>query len=280
MIELATPEQLDAMRPALRGFYDKFVKKHNANITDTLTVAYFHANSPDCGRLDFYDARYTYAEAKPVLRVTYRHSYTRGKDYEYVIFSERISNEKFAHYNSDHFTQSTKDVNKAVTVAMKYAYSRTWWEVAKGSQQEAQKAHQEWESAPRGTLHAFNIGANDVYKELKNLVAQGVIFVTPAFNKAVTLLGDYGEWESRVKNTVPMKAIVEEDGKFYMPEDLYKEARKFESLEDTPENLRGKLSMLKLMGEGFIPEVGYRAKDGVYWVYVSKEEATRFTNLV
>jgi hypothetical protein len=33
--------------------------------------------------------------------------------------------------------------------------------------------------------------------------------------------------------------------------------------------------MLKLMGEGFVPEVGYRAADGVYWVYVSREEAAK-----
>lgn len=280
MIELATPEQLDAMRPALREFYDKFIKKHNKTSTGTLRVNYIHLSNPVCGQLDFYDTRYTHAEAKPILRVSYKTSYTRGKDYEYVVYSDRIVNNKFAHYNSDHYTQSTKDVNKAVNVAIKHSHARTWWEIAKGSQREAQQAHQEWESEPRGKLYGFGVADAALYKELRNLVAQGVTFVTSEFNKCVTLLDDFGEWESRVKSAVPMRAVIEEGGKFYMPEDIRKEARKFESLEDTPEELRGKLSILKLMGEGFVPEVGYRATDGVYWVYVSKEEATKLTNLV
>jgi hypothetical protein len=280
MIELATPEQLDAMRPTVREFYDKFVKKHNKTSTGTLIVNYVHLTTPECGQLSFYDTRYTHPEAKPVFTVSYKTSYTRGKDYEYVIWSERISNAKFAQYNSDHYTQSTKDVNKAVSIALKYSHARTWWEIAKGSQRDAQKAHQNWESEPRGKLHGFGVTDAMLYKELRNLVAQGVTFITSEFNKSVLLLDEYAEWENRVKRTVPMRAVIEEDGKFYMPEDIRKGARKFESLEDTPEELRGKLSMLKLMGEGFVPEVGYRAADGVYWVYVSKEEATKLTNLV
>ena len=280
MIELATPEQLDAMRPALREFYDKFVKKHNKTSTGTLIANYAHLTIPECGHLDFYDVRYTHPEAKPVLRVSYKTSYTRGKDYEYVIYSERISNAKFDQYNSDHYTQSTKDVNKAVSIAIKYSHARTWWEIAKGSQKEAQRAHHTWESEPRGNLHGFGVDKADLYKELRNLVTQGVTFVTPAFNKSVLLLDEYAEWENRVKRTVPMRAIVEEEGKFYMPEDIRKEARRFESLEDTPEELRGKLSMLKLMGEGFIPDVGYRAADGVYWVYMSREETEKLANHV
>jgi len=275
MIELSTPKQLDAMRPALREFYDKFVKKHNKTSTGTLIVNYVHLPNSECGQLNFYDVRYTHPEAKPVFTVSYKTSYTRGKDYEYVIWSERISNAKFAQYNSDHYTQSTKDVNKAVSIALKYSHARTWWEIASGSQKEAQNAHQNWESEPRGKLYGFGVDKGDLYKELKNLVSQGVTFVTPAFNKSVLLLDEYAEWEDRVKRTVPMRAVIEENGKFYMPQDVTKEVRRFECLEDIPEELRGKLSMLKLMGEGFVPDVGYRAEDGVYWVYVSREEAAK-----
>jgi hypothetical protein len=269
MIQLTEGLKYDDILPQLREVLAVIQVKHAAVSADTLLVKYVpHHTRTDVGRLAFFDSRFVSDEDKPVFELRYAPSYTRGKDYEYVIDSKRIQNEKFSVHNSDYHTRSTVDPKKAVRIAMEVAKPFSWYELGLRTKKEANRQHEMWMSEGSGVTMSLNMGHREIYEELNNLVKQNVIFTTPAFKRAVESLDSYREWREKQQKSPLLNCVVEDAGKYYLVKDPKVDPVVYEDFDLLPEGYRSKVSLLRIMGDKhFIPEVGYKADIRTYWLY-------------
>jgi len=192
MIQLTEGLKENHILPELRAFLAVIQVKHAAVSADTLLVKYVpHHTRTDIGRLVFFDNRFVSDDDKPVFELRYAPSYTRGKDYEYVVESNRIHNAKFSAYNSDYHTRATVDPKKAVRIALEVAKPFSWYEIGLRTKKDANRQHEMWMSEGSHVAMELNIGHKAIYEELNNLVTQGVSFTTSAFKKAIEALDVY-----------------------------------------------------------------------------------------
>lgn len=269
MLKLFDGLKEEDILPQLREVLAVIQVKHTSISADTLLVKYIpHHTRTDVGRLMFFDSRFVSDEDKPVFELRYAPSYTRGKDYEYVVESKRIHNAKFSAYNSDYHTRATVDPKKAVRIALEVAKPFSWYELGLRTKKDANRQHEMWMSEGSHVAMELNIGHKDIYEELNNLVKQGVSFTTPAFKKAIEALDVYREWYKKQQKSPLLNCVVEDAGKFYLVKDPKTPPVVYEDFDLMPEAYRNKVSLLRIMGDRhFIPEVGYKADIRTYWLY-------------
>jgi hypothetical protein len=269
MLKLFDGTKEEDILPALLPVFKDLQVKHAAKSADTLLVKYVpHHTRTDIARLIFFDSRFVSDNDKPVFELRYAISYTRGKDYEYVIDSKRIHNEKFSFYNTDYNTRSTIDPKKAVRIAMEVAKPFSWYELGLRTKRDANHYHEMWMSEGSHVATELNMGHRELYEELNNLVNQGVSFTTPAFKKAVESLESYREWWEKQQKSPLLNCVVEDAGKYYLVKDQDTSPVVYEDFDLLPEGYRNKVSLLRIMGDRhFIPEVGYKADIRTYWLY-------------
>lgn len=168
----------------------------------------------------------------------------------------------------------TKDLKKAVSIFKKQVTLYANEEVADLSHGEAYEALISWVAeinVPSSLLQ--NI---DHVEEISNLVQQGVTFKTGTYRNAIEHLPNAIEKFRRrdiANNEMVYVAEIKNSGLFIGrrgTDAVYK----YESLEQLPEVLLGKFSLLRIMPPStHLPEVGYRTADGVSWLFgVGREE--------
>jgi hypothetical protein len=257
--------------PELRMLYTALKDKTITDVDNVLIVSYApHSIRKECGILKFFDSRFASDQDKPVVMIRYMPSYVRNKDYEYVIWSKRIKNEKYAYYNDDHHTRASVDPKKALKIALEHLKPFSWFEIGKATQEKAKRAHEGWVSEKSQSAYIFNMNHTTVYEELKNLLQQNVRFVTPDFRQAVEKMGEYAEWESRKLKVSKsaMRCLVEDNGKFYLTDNAKTPAKEFDSFEALPEHYQTKVSLMRIVGDDeFLPEIGYKADGRTFWLY-------------
>lgn len=269
MLKLLDGTNEEDILPALLPVFKDLQIKHFAKSADTLLVKYMpHSRNTEAGRLLFFDPKFVGGDSPVLFELRYAPSYTRGKDYEFVIWSKRIHNAKFSAYNSDYNTRATVDPKKAVRIALEVAKPFSLYEVGLRTKQEANRQHEMWMTEGSHVTMAMNLGHREMYEELCNLVKQGVSFVTPAFKKAVEAMGNYEQWLTKQKKAPLLRCLIEEGDKFFSVVDAKTPPVAYANFELLPEQYQSKVSLLRIMGnKHFIPEVGYKADDNVYWLY-------------
>lgn len=168
---------------------------------------------------------------------------------------------------------TTKDLKRAVNIAVKQFKPLTEVDVAVRTSENAARALSVW--ARQTYQYSSILRCEESVQEIQNLVEQGVVFKSGMYKDAATKVADMVEYYRRqdIKNT-RMVFVVEHDGVVSTGRaedeegDSCRLVKKFDSVEAMPEALYAKYSLLRLTEEDtHMPEIGYRDSGGVCWLF-------------
>ena len=246
--------------PELIEFIDKFALKHITVPVEFEVSFEQHRANPVKGK-HIYLAKFVDTRLNaPVGEVAWDYG-NSASSYEYVVTSRLIENDKYARWNTrDHKSVRTKDVRKAVKNAMEYLLPVGISEILGKSQREAFSEHSTWQQALRGCMPSLS--DKEWVEELENLVAQNVVFKTPAFKLAVQAIPRYKEHLERNKKESPKTSVLYAFGKVYVND------REYPNHDELPQHIKERVGVLKLMEDKhFVPEVGYKVDSNSFWIY-------------
>jgi len=242
--------------------------KH-AKLGYCLTVsAIQNSNREQYWQLRFHDSRFVGDDDVPVGVVEW--TYGKRSDNEYKITSRKIQNDRFGHWGNEHSSQRTKDVKKAVKIAMTNLLPFEWHEVSAQGRRNAEQAHEQWVREDNKAVHPMRIGSDSVYEEVKYLKSIGVQFKTDAFKNAAAGIEAYEEFVRKASIKPKFDTvIVRPDVTVFIPSGRCLESKELSDIDTLPENTRNAIALLKLVDKNkLLPEVGYRAGENTYFVLV------------
>lgn len=193
-----------------------------------------------------------------------------------VLESRLINNDKYAQYNDEYYTKSTKDPKKMLKLMKDYIKPFTAHEIAKKSMRQAESKFDEWKHKPTRDLRNFRYSIQDeqyleTFQKLKDM---GVAPVTDLMKSVYeTALPSYIESMERTKKNYSDMCHV-----YFNPdESLFISrvgidagktvAKLYESIEDAPKVIQDNVAMLRMVeADVFVPLVGYKSNDKAYWV--------------
>jgi len=197
----------------------------------------------------------------------------------YIIASELIKNEKFARYNSDFHSKRSKDIKKALKVALTYIRPASWESVAQSSRRDISLHLAEWSNKPAQAINnhiRYQISRDIVYEEIIKTIEQGGEFKTEMFNEAVKVILENREEAKRREALSLTYLFVFINAQGMYESNVWAGAK---SDDELPEEVRMKLGMLRLLDEPktnssgtILDEVGTRCGN-YFWVFI--EESTR-----
>ena len=243
--------------------------KH-AKLGYCLTVSAVQSTSREqYWQLRFHDARFTSDDSvEPVGIVEW--TYGKRSDNEYKITSRKIQNDRFGHWGNEHSSQRTKDVKKAVKIAMTNLLPFEWHEISNKGRRNAEQAHDRWAREDNHTTKPFVMNVVEVYEEVKYLKSIGVQFKTEAFKNAAAGLEAYEEYVRKASVKARFHTVIDRGEKIiYIQDGHALQPEEFSALDPLPESTRNSIALLKLVDKDkLLPEVGYRAGENTYFVLV------------
>jgi hypothetical protein len=220
-------------------------------------------------QLRFHDPRFVEDESTACIGIV-EWAYGSRSDKEYKITSRKIQNDRYGNWGNEHSSRRTKDMKKAVKIAIEAMQPYEYHEVSAKGRRDAERAHEKWAQDDNKAVYPFRIGTDVMYEELKHLVEQGVMFKTDAFKKAAAGIADYEEMQRKASikpkfDTVMVrkeKIILIPDGRALEPQEL-------SDVDALPERARNGIALLKLVEKDkLLPEIGYRAGENTYFILV------------
>jgi len=222
------------------------------------------------GAICFYDSRVS--PPFPVGTIDYD-----GENY--IVTSDLIKNEKFARYNHDFHSKRSKDIKKALKVALTYIRPASWELVAQSSRREIGLHLAEWNNKPAQAINnhiRYNISREDVYGEITHAIEMNARFKTDVFNDAIKVILANREEVKRREALSLTYLFVFINAQGMYESNVWTGAK---SDDELPEEIRMKLGMLRLLDEPktnssgtILDEVGTRCGN-YFWVFI--EESTR-----
>lgn len=272
MLQLDNIDKTKLSEPVL-NFLNEIELKH-AKLGYCLTVRAVQSTSrEEFWQLRFFDPRFIGDESIDLVGVV-EWTYGSRSDKEYKITSRKVQNDRYGHWGNEHSSRRTKDMKKAVKIAMEAMQPFEWHEVSAKGRRDAERAHERWASEDSKAAYPFRISHEDVYEEVKYLSKYlkdlGIQFNTEAFKKAAAGLEAYEEMQRKASikprfDTImvrPDKTILIPDGRALEPQEL----SDFDAL---PERTRNGIALLKLVEKDkLLPEIGYRAGENTYFILV------------
>jgi hypothetical protein len=266
MLEWINKDESVVVPKDLLDVFNQLTLKH-ATVPAKLLVTYRPLNREGTGEYSFWDPRFVGVKDKPVGTLRWEYNYQPRTDtsYNFVVFSPRISNQKYGAWNRDYHTISSINPKKIIKTAMEYIKPFSYAEIVEESQPKVERAHDQWVSENSSVAYNFNLNHTQTYAEIKNLLSQGVMFTTEAFKKAVAKLAEYEEWQERKK--IQGLACIYIEGDKCVEVRGAKETI-FNSVEELASDIQSKMAMLKIIDVNtLLPEVGYRIDEKTFWVY-------------
>jgi hypothetical protein len=241
--------------------------KHTKEPTTYNVKAVPSVNRPEFWQLRFSDPRFTEEEMPPVAVVEW--TYGSRSEKEYKIASRKIQNARYGYWGNENSARRTKDVKKAVKIALEALAPYEWHEISNKDRKNAEDKHRLWTCENSRSVYPFNIGHEGIYEEIKHLVEQGVVFKTEAFKSAAAGIQAYDEHIERMSKPAKFDTVIERDDKIILIKDgRALEAQELSAMDALPESTRNSIALLKLVGENsLLPEVGFRAGVNTYFVY-------------
>ena len=243
--------------------------KH-AKLGYCLTVSAVQSTSrEEFWQLRFHDTRFAGDESVDMVGVV-EWTYGSRSDKEYKITSRKVQNDRYGHWGNEHSSRRTKDVKKAVKIAIEALQPFEWHELSARGRRDAERAHERWAQEDNKALHPFRIGHEDMYEEIKHLVGMGIEFKTEQFKKAAAGMANYEEM-MRKANIKPKfdTVMFKNDKVIHIPDGRALEPKELSDVEALPEGTRNGIALLKLVGiNALLPEVGYRGGENTYFILV------------
>jgi hypothetical protein len=191
-------------------------------------------------------------------------------DVHYCVESNKIANDKFAAHNDGYNIRQSKDLKKAVKIAMTFLKPLDYNDVLVSCNTHLSRGIDDLRSSARERLHErLSIQRSDVSQEVAHMISSGYIPSTKAFKDAVDLIAKDGTELRRMQDYKPRPCFV-----WVKPSSLlYKfndetQVTECTSMDDVPELVRNKLAVLQIAKNGdTIADVGIRVSDTNYWVF-------------
>lgn len=246
----------------MRDFLTAFQLKHATSST-VLNVRFDKISSSDSHySLGFFDSRFE-DEQRLVGKVRWWKGNRNAM--EYIVSSRIIENAKFSHWSKDdRQSQRTKDLKKALKLALQHFKEFSWGELTREGAEEAVHEHRDWVRENNHAGNVFRIPSTAFASELENLMSQGVVFKTEEFRKAVAGLPTFYELERRENAPVNFDSV-------YMFKDkvILSNNTVLNSIEELPEKHRNAIALLRITGNAnfYIPEVGYKQGNDKFYIY-------------
>jgi hypothetical protein len=225
---------------------------------------------------------------------------------KYGVYSRTIENKRYNNYNPDHYTKSSKDMNKAVKHALAYLRPYKPVEVAHRRGQELDKfissVPEQLRSAKidlvRGLTNNYNQLATDTFEaELRHLVQSGYRFMTPEIGEKLAKYFEvkqaHEEATHRKHDMVYLRVYQHNNQQladiallpheltkrleYNFAADYYNLAEQAEGvpIEQLGDNLVGRVSVLSMLQpEQGEPTIGFKASDDEFFVYPEAEPAS------
>ena len=188
----------------------------------------------------------------------------------YCVESERIENEKYAEGNDGYNIRQSKDMKKALKVALQFLKPLDYDDVMDRSSATFRSGLNQLRDNARFKLNEkLSIGRGDISQEVAHMIASGYQPTKQAFKNALDLVVTEGAELRRMQDYKPRACFV-----WVKPNSLAykfaedKEAIEHTNIDDVPELIRNKLAVLQIAKNGdAIADVGVRVSDITYWVF-------------
>jgi hypothetical protein len=199
-----------------------------------------------------------------------------GENPTLTIESRLIENDKFAQYNDEYHTRSTKDMKKMLKFMKDYIKPWTAHEVASKTKRSMEDKLSSWQAQPSRTLREFNYKLNDFelvrsFMKLKDMGVAPVDDTMKAMYESV--IPNYLDHQARQekKFTDYCHAFINPDESVFISKvgiDAGRTVAKlFNSADEIPPEVQQNIAMLRMVDSGtFMPNVGMKATDREFWV--------------
>ena len=258
-------------------FFNEYKKKAVFNVVLTAKPRdVSHLNNKTTGTIEIYDNRLD----KPFL--VGKLIYSCGT---YTVESPRISNEKFARWNSQHRTKSSENLKRAVKNAVDYVTPFTWHMIAENSKESVHRTLNSWAEGPTRKIYEavqYKISRVDLIDEIQAALMNGRTFHNSNMNLAKEVVAEYKE-EAERRVALDMKELfvtIDEWGR-YVSDRWATPKQESEMHED----ILTKIGLLKMMDVDIdkeetatLDEVGVRVSDKVFWVFLPRDIYVAVTN--
>ena len=193
-----------------------------------------------------------------------------GTDMQYCVESDKIENEKYASHSDGYNIRQSKDMKKALKIAMTYLKPLGYDDILDRCRNQLSNGIENLRSPARERLHErLSVQRSDMAQEVAHMIACGYVPSTKAFKDAVDLIVNEGAELRRMQDYKPRACFV-----WVKPNSLsYRftdetQVTECTSMDDVPEFVRNKLAVLQIAKNGdAITDVGIRVSDITYWVF-------------
>ena len=268
MLQLNNIDKTKLSQPVL-DFLNAFELKH-AKIPYCLTVsAVQNSHRETYWQLRFNDTRFLDDESIDHVGVV-EWTYGKRSDHEYKVSTRKIRNDRFGHWSNESSSQRTKDVKKALKIALDNIEPYEWYELSAKGRRDAEQAHESWARESGGATRVFGVGHDKMYEEIKYLLSTGVQFKTEEFKRAAAGIENYEEMQRKIAIRAKFDTVMVRPNKVvYIPDGRALQPQELSDIEGLPESTRNGIGLLKLVDKDkLLPEIGYRAGENTYLILV------------
>ena len=268
MLQLNNIDKAKLSEPVL-NLLEAMELKH-AKLGYCLTVsAIQNTNREEFWQLRFFDQRFAGEDSIDPIGVV-EWTYGSRSEKEYKVTSRKVQNDRCGHWGNEHSSRRTKDVKKAVKIAMEVLQPFEWHELSAKGRRDAERAHEQWARESASATSVFGIGHDKMYEEIKYLASIGVQFKTDAFKNAAAGIEAYEEFQRKLAIRAKFHTIIQRPDKLiFIPDGRALEPQEFDAVEALPESTRNGIALLKLVEKDkLLPEVGYRAGENTYFILI------------
>jgi hypothetical protein len=188
----------------------------------------------------------------------------------YTVTSDRIANEKYASYSKGYKTKKTKNFSNAVKNAVQFLKPMLFEEMKSKHDLEFNSAIENLRAPSKEKLYGVsNMGRHIIIDEIRNMVRMGYVPITPSFIDAMQVLKAEDAEIQTVLNYKPKSCFVwaKKDKVEYQIEG--DERKVVYNLQDVPEDIMNKVSVLQIGSEGKpIMDVGVKIDNTTYWIFL------------
>jgi len=188
----------------------------------------------------------------------------------YCVKSDSIQNDKFSSYSDGYHIRQSKDMTKAVKLAMKFLTPLDFDDINDKCNGNLNTGIYQLREPARDKIHQkMGIDRTAIAQEVSHMIACGYVPSTTAFKNALDTWVAEGAELKRMQDYKPRACFV-----WVKPNSLLykftedKEATECTSMDAVPELIRNKLAVLQIAGDGdAIADVGVRVSAITYWVF-------------
>jgi len=261
--EVAYLEKYDVDQRANRIYVDlvKNIKAKHARVKDKLLYSFSTWNDDDLTirYVEFFDANYPDAKAVGVI------CWERDASGKFSIFSRLCESKRGPTFQSMSGIKSSK-LEVVLSTVVKLFKPYKCAEIASTYLNTAKRFGATHVSA--SSLGDMHIPFHTAMEEMASLNRQGVLFATEMFRDLSVKVDLYKDIlrKSRLNELYSYVMLLANGAVSVGVSDM--ELKRYSNVSEVPEELILKVNMLRMVNEGEdIPEVGYRAKDGVFWLW-------------